>query len=92
MAMNIAQFYDKVNADPLLQKRIMEGTGFEIEAVLKNSVKIGAEMGYEFSLEEAQRFGAALEDLPDEMLDMVSAGAPTRCNPGVNYADTSSPT
>lgn len=85
MGMNIAQFYDKVNADPLLQKRIMEGTGFQIDAIYENSVKIGAEMGCEFSLEEARQFGAALDELPEEMLDMVSAGSPTPCNGGSQY-------
>ena len=84
MAMNIAQFYDKVNADPLLQKRIMEGAGSDIDAVLAKSVKIGAEMGYEFSLDEARQFGTALEELPDEMLDLVSAGIPVTCNNGAN--------
>ena len=80
--MTIAQFYDKVGADAALQQRIMEGANGKVESVLENAVRIGATMGYEFTLEEARTFGASLNELPDEMLELVSAGVP--CNTGNN--------
>ena len=82
MQMNIAEFYDKVGADKALQQKIMEGTDFQIDAIYGNAVRIGAEMGYEFTLDEARQFGSDLGSIPDEMLDMVSAGSPTSCNNG----------
>ena len=38
------------------------------------------QQGYRFSLDEAREFGAQLEELPDDMLDVVSAGNPVNAN------------
>lgn len=74
MAMNIAQFYDKLNADTALQQQIMSGTNGNVDALIENAVRLGNSMGYEFTADEARAFGASVSELPDEMLDLVSAG------------------
>ena len=89
--MNIAQFYDKVSADASLQQRIMAGANGSVDAVVENAVRIGASMGYQFTLEEARAFGSSLNELPDEMLELVSAGVPCNGGGGNTWNDCSKP-
>ena len=80
MNAQLTGFYDKVQADSALQQQLMAGTNGDVEAILRNAVTLGGKMGYQFSVDEARSFSATLEDLPDDMLDLVSAGAGTNCN------------
>lgn len=75
MTMNIVQFYDKVNADTALQQKIMAGTNGDVDAVITNAVQLGKAMGYQFTGEEVRAFGDNINELPDDMLELVAAGA-----------------
>ena len=82
MNTQVSGFYDKVQADAALQQQLMAGANGDVEAILRNAVSLGANMGYQFSIDEARSFSATVEDLPDGMLDLVSAGSATNCGEG----------
>ena len=78
MNTSIQEFYAKLHSDTALQQRIMEGAQGDVEKVIENAVKLGAGMGYTFTSDEAHAFAMQAENLPDDLLDLVSAGAPIR--------------
>ena len=80
MNTQVSGFYDKVQADGALQQQLMAGANGDVEAILRNAVSLGGKMGYQFSIDEARSFSATVTELPDDMLDLVSAGAGTNCN------------
>ena len=75
MAGGVKEFYTRIEDDVSLRDKVFAQGGSNLSELLDHIVKVGVGMGYRFTADEARDFGASLQELPDEVLDAVSAGS-----------------
>ena len=79
MNTNVTAFCDVLVKDDALRQQLVDAARGDGERLLKAVVEAGAARGYAFTDDEACTFVQQAEELPDEVLDLVSAGGPVHC-------------
>lgn len=79
MNQDVKAFCDVIISDEALRQKLLLAATGDVEELLESVVKSGAERGYTFTAGEAREFVQQAEELSDEVLDLVSAGAPAHC-------------
>lgn len=74
MNADVKTFYEALQKDADLQKKLGEAAQGDVKRLLEAASKAGATMGYNFSASEAESFIVNQEEIPDELLDAVAAG------------------